>query len=114
MYNKAVYSVFMTHQVNIKTPFSFVVDAVNRMGIEEFDICWIPDFENTPNLAGVLAHGGLVKKLKVQYLGALSRMEKREVQKRYDAIFVLSGPEPQRTILENKILMQLKNTIALY
>jgi uncharacterized protein (TIGR00661 family) len=109
LYNKAVHSVFMTHQVNIKAPFSFMVNAVNRFYIKKFDICWIPDFENTPNLAGVLAHGGLVKKLKVKYLGALSRMEKREVENRYDAIFVLSGPEPQRTILENKILGQLKN-----
>jgi uncharacterized protein (TIGR00661 family) len=110
LYNAALYSVFMTHQINIKAPFSFIVNAVNGFCIKKFDICWIPDFENIPNLSGVLAHGGLVKKIKVQYLGALSRMEKRDVQKCYDAIFVLSGPEPQRTILENKILMQLKKT----
>jgi uncharacterized protein (TIGR00661 family) len=109
LYNKAAYSVFMTHQVNIKAPMSFVVNAINRFFIKKFDICWIPDFEDAPNLAGVLAHGGLVKKLKVQYLGALSRMKKEEFAKRYDGIFVLSGPEPQRTILEGKILMQLKN-----
>jgi UDP-N-acetylglucosamine transferase subunit ALG13 len=108
-FNKSVYSIFMTHQVNIQAPFSFIVNGVNRFWIKKFDICWIPDFEYTPNLAGELAHGGLVKSLKTKYLGALSRLKKYDTPKRYKAIFVLSGPEPQRTLFENKIISQLKN-----
>lgn len=108
-YNKAVYNIFMTHQINIQAPFSFLVNAINRFCIKKFDVCWIPDFENVPNLAGTLSHGGLVKSLNVQYLGVLSRMEKKDIVSRHDAIIVLSGPEPQRTILEHKILFQLKN-----
>jgi predicted glycosyltransferase len=108
-FNKSVHSIFMTHQINIQAPFSFIVNAVNCFWIKKFDVCWIPDFENTPNLAAELAHGGLVKSLKIQYLGALSRFKKYDIPKRHKVIFVLSGPEPQRTLLENKIVFQLKN-----
>ncbi len=108
-FNKSVHSIFMTHQINIEAPLQFFVNAVNRFCIKKFDVCWIPDFKNTPNLAGTLAHGGLVESLDVQYLGALSRMENYDTPKHHEAIIVLSGPEPQRTLLENKILQQLKN-----
>jgi UDP-N-acetylglucosamine transferase subunit ALG13 len=110
-FNKTVKSIFMTHQINIQAPFQFVVNAVNRFCIKKFDVCWIPDFENAPNLAGTLSHGGLVKSLNVQYLGVLSRMKKKEAPKRYDVAIVLSGPEPQRTALEVKILAQMKESI---
>ena len=108
MFNKKVESIFMTHQVNIKAPFSFVVNAINFYFIKKFDTCWIPDFENEPNLAGSLSHSGMVNKLRVQYLGILSRMKYFEIEKKYKAIVVLSGPEPQRTFLEKIILIQLK------
>lgn len=110
-YNNTVHNIFMTHQINIQAPFRFLVNAINRFCIKKFDICWIPDFENVPNLAGTLSHGSVVKSLNVRYLGVLSRMKKYEIPLRYDAIIVLSGPEPQRTLLENKILLQLKNEL---
>lgn len=107
-FNATVKSIFMTHQLNIKAPFSVIVDFVNAFFIKKFDVCWIPDFENQPNLSGTLGHGGLAKLLNIKYLGALSRMQYAEKEKKYKAIFVLSGPEPQRTIFENIILKQLK------
>lgn len=107
-YNKKVKSIFMTHQINIAAPFQFIVNTINWYFIKKFDVCWIPDFENAPNLAGQLSHFEDDNSLKIQYLGALSRMKKYAVEKQYKAIFVLSGPEPQRTILEGKIIEQLQ------
>ena len=106
-FNKNVKSIFMTHQLNIQAPLSGIVDRVNYFFINKFDICWVPDYDGEPNLAGVLSHGGVAEKIKVQYLGALSRMKKLDFPKHYKAIFVLSGPEPQRTFFEKKIIEQL-------
>ncbi len=107
-YNKKVKSIFMTHQINIAAPFQFLVNKINRYFIQKFDVCWIPDFETVPNLAGQLSHFHKANSLEIQYLGALSRMKKYAIEKKYKAIIILSGPEPQRTILEKIIIEQLQ------
>src|SRR5690606_9409624 len=40
--------------------------------------------------------------------------ENKDETKIYDAAFVLSGPEPQRSLLEDKIVAQLKNLSGNY
>lgn len=104
--------VFITHQVNIQLPFFLlnkIANYFNHLIINKFQACWIPDTEAEPNLAGLLSHNPpyfLMKK--TRYIGALSRMEKSDsiIEQRYDAIAVLSGPEPQRTELEQAIIAQ--------
>ncbi|MDZ7879907.1 MAG: glycosyltransferase [Saprospiraceae bacterium] len=114
-FNRSTVSVFMTHQVQILMPFRFLqplVNSVNHFFIRHFDKLWIPDRADRNNLAGDLAHGkfmdALSKKLPVQYLGTLSRMKYFSTEKKYHATIVLSGPEPQRAILEKKIFFQLE------
>lgn len=100
-------SIFITHQVNILVPikaFKGIVRYINKRYIKKFTECWIPDNANTPNLSGILAHE--IKGLKVKYMGILSRMKNLEQSKKYDLAVVLSGPEPQRSILEEKITKQ--------
>jgi hypothetical protein len=118
-FNRRVTSIFMTHQVQILMPIRFLqpfVNAVNHFFIRRFDALWIPDNVGDKNLAGNLAHGTFVenlsKKLTINYLGTLSRMKYFSTEIKYRAIIVLSGPEPQRTILEQKIIKQLKNIIS--
>ncbi len=121
-YSRKTHSIFMTHQVNILMPFRLfqpIVNAVNQFCIKKFDECWIPDLENTPNLAGELSHGRFAKSFKIKYLGVLSRFGSKNVGevsnladvessiKKYKAAFILSGPEPQRSIFEKKIRQQL-------
>lgn len=126
-YNRKIHSIFMTHQVNILIPVRFfqpIVNVINHFFIKKFDVCWIPDLENTPNLAGELSHGHVSKRLKIKYLGVLSRFKKINVGevsnladvesssikkyiKKYKAAFILSGPEPQRSIFEKEIRQQL-------
>ncbi len=108
-YVKGIPSVFITHQVNIKVPITFgqsIINYFNHRFIHQYDICWIPDVPNQPNLAGSLSEGAFLKNH--QYIGILSRMVYQELPKKYDIAVVLSGPEPQRTYLEQKILKQLQ------
>jgi Glycosyltransferase family 28 C-terminal domain len=117
-FNRRVHTIFMTHQVQILIPIRFLqplVNAVNHFFIRRFDALWIPDAAGENNLAGDLAHGFFVKKLsknlKINYLGTLSRMRFFINELKYTAIIVLSGPEPQRSFLEEKILNQLEKII---
>lgn len=106
-FTKKIPCVFLTHQLNIRTPFpalSRLINFFNRLFIEKFDACWVPDVSGEPNLSGQLSHGFFQKK--IQHVGVLSRMIFFETEKKYDAIAVLSGPEPQRSHLERAILEQ--------
>ncbi|MFT4664494.1 MAG: hypothetical protein ACI8YQ_001181 [Polaribacter sp.] len=106
-FSPSTYNVFMTHQLNIMAPFPFAEKIIawwNKRMLQRFDLCWVPDFEEAPGLAGQLSHPSPIKS--VQYIGPLSRMKVLDLEKKYDAIAVLSGPEPQRTRLEKLILEQ--------
>lgn len=117
--------VFITHQLNIPVTFwglKTVVNFFNHLIINRFDECWVPDVAVVPNLSGELSHP-VPRRLrqKVKFIGALTRMKAVNLSGRavasspiphssslstYDAIAVLSGPEPQRTALETAILEQ--------
>ena len=106
--------VLLTHQINLIVPV-FLLEKMagwfNRQFIRRFDECWAPDVAGSPNLSGRLSHedkmGGNFKlPPNLRYVGALSRMEFFKTEKKYDAIAVLSGPEPQRTRLEEMLLRQ--------
>ncbi|MEO8109394.1 MAG: glycosyltransferase [Ginsengibacter sp.] len=110
LYSSGIFSVYITHQLAIKTG-NYFLDKIARQihchFIKKYDQCWVPDFQDN-GLAGELSHP---KKLpaNVVYMGALSRFEKLpEVNKVYDILISISGPEPQRTIFENIIFSQLK------
>ena len=117
-FSRSTHSIFMTHQVQILIPMRFLqpfVNVVNHFFIRRFDALWIPDVASEQNLAGDLASPFFVeklsKKLTINYLGTLSRMRNFAAELKYRAIIVLSGPEPQRTVLEEKILNQLEKII---
>ena len=99
----------MTHQLNILVPNRLVqawVTWSNKRYISKFDACWVPDFEQAPTLGGKLSDGKDWGS--VSYLGLLSRMKYEKKELLYDVIAVLSGPEPQRSIFEQKIIAQAK------
>lgn len=108
--SKKVPSVFITHQLNVLTGnTSWITGKLHRNIIRKYTECWVPDFEEKPNLTGKLGH---LKNpdFHIKYIGPLSRLEKQEVAKKYELMVLLSGPEPQRTLLENR----LKNEVKLY
>jgi uncharacterized protein (TIGR00661 family) len=110
-YSKDIRSIFITHQLTIQMPSGLVwlqslVNQVNHSLIKHFDACWVPDFPDH-RLTGDLTKASIPK----IFIGPISRFSKNGSSrtKRFDLLILLSGPEPQRTILENKIIQQLKS-----
>lgn len=109
--NKAIPSVFITHQLNVLTGnTSFITSKMHQNIIKKFDACWVPDVDDAVvNLSGKLGH---LKKepFPINYIGVLSRMKKREIPKTIDILLLLSGPEPQRTLFEEKLKIAFKGS----
>lgn len=107
VFNKKVQSVFITHQLNVMTGnTTWITSKLHQRVIKKFDECWVPDFEEKPNLSGKLGH---LKKpdSMIRYIGPLSRFTKKTLPKKYDLMVILSGPEPQRTYLEDHLKQTL-------
>lgn len=98
--NKKIPSVFITHQLNVLTGnTSWITSKLHQNIIKKFSECWVPDFKFKPNLTGKLGHVNNPN-FDLKYIGPLSRLEKKDLPIKYNLMIVLSGPEPQRTILE--------------
>lgn len=108
VFSKKITSVFMTHQLNVLTGnTTWISSQMHRFIIKKYTECWVPDREEKPNLTGKLGH---LKKHddKIRYLGPLSRFRKIEMPKKYDLMVILSGPEPQRGMLESQLREDLQ------
>lgn len=110
-YHESIPSVFMTHQLRIRTPFGKIADdflqMLNYKFIDRFTECWVPDNESSMNLAGRLSHPEKKPAVPVRYIGPVSRFEKLNEKEKH-LLVLLSGPEPQRTIFENVLIKQLQ------
>lgn len=109
LYSSKATCVFMTHQLRIQTSNEWLEDFIQKINyrfINRYAECWIPDIEGEKNIAGSLSHPLKMPSVPVKYLGPLSRfrISGKEITKKYAFAFILSGPEPQRTIFEEKIL----------
>lgn len=109
VYSKKIPSVFITHQLNVLSgKTTWISSKLHQHFIKKFTECWIPDIEKDPNLTGKLGH---LKKfnLDLTYIGPLSRLEKKDLPIKYDLMVILSGPEPQRTYLEQKLKTEVRS-----
>jgi len=117
LWNKNVKSVFITHQLALKLPAwlnvaGFIIRKVLSRFILKFDVCWIPDFQDNNGLSGELSHK-YTSPANTKFIGTLSRFNRVSTTSQSnirDLIVILSGPEPQRTILEEMLINQIKNT----
>ncbi len=101
-------SVLITHQLNPRIPgrlSAWLGHHVLRRALARFDAVWVPDTPGEANLSGELSHHTDIHP-NVRYIGPLSRMRRYPREQEYDVAIVLSGPEPQRTRLEEKLLEQ--------
>ncbi|HVZ97422.1 MAG TPA: glycosyltransferase [Chitinophagaceae bacterium] len=109
MYYKKVVSVYITHQLLIKTGNRFtekLAQDLHYFFIKNFNTCWVPDYAEN-GLAGDLSHPKNTPR-NIRYIGFLSRFEKITGSKKVrEVLIIISGPEPQRTIFEEKIISQL-------
>ena len=114
-FSKKIPSILITHQLCIQTGMGHITNKligyINIRFMNRFSRCWVPDSETALNAGGILSHPQIKPSTPVQYLGCLSRFDScSNLTKTFpDILIILSGPEPQRTILENKVLEQVQS-----
>lgn len=109
VYSFDVPSIFMTHQLQVLSGnTTWISTKIHKKIITKFHQCWVPDAGGINNLSGKLGHiEAPLKNLK--YIGPLSRFSKKDVPIKYDILVLLSGPEPQRSLLETLLFNELAN-----
>jgi uncharacterized protein (TIGR00661 family) len=109
VYSKNVPSVFITHQINVLSGNTTKISSkLHQQIIKKFTQCWVPDQQNEPSLSGILGHLNHYNP-SIKYIGPLSRFEKVETQQTIDILALISGPEPQRTLLQEKLISELQH-----
>jgi predicted glycosyltransferase len=105
-------TVLMLHQLMIKSPFGeSILHQITLNYVKQFSFCWVPDFTGEINLSGDLAHQYPLPD-NAGFVGALSRFssfqKNEQIEKQYDLLVIISGPEPQRTVFEKLIVQQIE------
>lgn len=113
LYAPGVRSIFITHQLSIKTGLGDIADRFaqwfNYRRIKRFSTCWVPDQQGPGTLAGGLSNPDKLPSIPVRYIGGLSRLNAcKEVTGTINLLVILSGPEPQRTIFESLLWPSLQ------
>jgi UDP:flavonoid glycosyltransferase YjiC (YdhE family) len=119
LWNKKVTSVYITHMPLVPFPGSCkflepIGVLLHRQIIKKYTLCFIPDLPGDVNLTGRLSHN-LKLPGNVRYIGILSRFIDSEKNRTDNNInfkhntVILSGPEPQRKILKQKLITLLKD-----
>lgn len=121
LWSEKIYSVYLTHQVMIKAPSGLkwaepLLYRMHKWIIGHYDECWIPDLPGDVNLSGDLSHKYPVP-ANGSFTGLLSRFEqpvegiaKGLNENTPELLVMLSGPEPQRSILEKLVLDQWRES----
>jgi hypothetical protein len=114
LFHPTIPSVFMTHQLLVQSGVGDTTDNVLRgmhyKYIDRFSRCWVVDVDGKPNLSGKLAHP-TVKPANTEYLGLLSQLAGPPSVDGAEKhlLILLSGPEPQRTILSELLWEQVQD-----
>jgi len=112
MYSKHIPSFFISHQMRIMNPLRIQLfergsEIFNKFFFKRFKEVIIPDFKER-SLSGDLSHNlTKIDEDKLHYVGILSDFSKRDIKKDIDYFISLSGPEPQRSLLEKSIISQI-------
>ncbi|MBS1647296.1 MAG: glycosyltransferase [Bacteroidetes bacterium] len=117
LYHSSIPSIFITHQLNIQTPI--LKKASNRVHfffLKKYHRIWVPDYaEKEKRLSGILSEAD-TRLQNITFINPLSRLKKHEntnEEKKYDVLLLLSGAEPQRSLLEQKLLFMYKDASSL-
>jgi len=109
------YCVYVTHQLCIQFPAGFgwlewVVWKLHRGVMAKFDEVWVPDYPGEDNLTGDLSRKRPLPP-NCRFVGPLSRLAGTAPLASApgpDLLVLLSGPEPQRSLLEARVLAGLE------
>ncbi len=103
LYHHNITSLYLTHQVKILYPtkwISAIGNYIHQRFIHRFDHCLVPDYQGSEALCPDLSDGNIEN---ATFIGPITRINKLNIPFSYDIMVLLSGPEPQRTILEKKL-----------
>lgn len=117
LWNKQITSVYVTHMPRIPMPRFFRIFEItgiwlHRAVMKQYSFCFIPDLPGEVNLSGRLSHE-IKLPFNVRYIGILSRFNDNYDSSEFSFphkhnTVILSGPEPQRSILKNKLVSMLE------
>lgn len=120
LWNKEILTILITHQISIRLPswlswFEYPLYRLNYKQAQKFSYVWIPDEPGEKSLSGELSQKYALPG-NARFAGIFSRFmhldpgPPDDSVMKYDLLVILSGPEPQRTVLEEKVCSQLKKS----
>lgn len=116
VYADRIPSLFITHQLRyhiapIAWPIELAAVQLNTLLLRRFDRIVVPDNPPGPAaLAGKLSRADTAfAKTHAYHAGIMTSMNRLAVPEDLDYLFVISGPEPQRTGLEKMLLPHANN-----
>ena len=106
---EAIPSVLISHQLSLTdSPALQIVNKQLAKWINRFSEVWVPDCPDI-KISGRMSQNKAVS-IPIRFIGILSRFRESEIlDKKYEIGILLGGPEPQRTVLEEKLVSSLKN-----
>lgn len=114
IFHRNIPSFLITHQLRIIAPgrIKLIENSFERYNahfLKYFRAMMVPDYEHD-GVAGDLAHNlKVLPSDRVAYFGIMSDFKRMDVAEDFDFLFSVSGPEPQRTVLENLICKQIND-----
>lgn len=114
MYSKKIPSFFISHQIRIMNPlrirmFETGSELFNLFFFKRFSGVIVPDYRED-SFSGDLSHNlRKIDENMLHYVGVLSDFSKKTVKKDVDYLISISGPEPQRSMLEEKLSSQIQD-----
>lgn len=115
-YHPGIPSALITHQLQVFTGQKLLDVYIRRQirsWYRKFDEVWIPDQEPPHHITGDLA-GMDTHPVPKFFLGVISELSSTPHKGKYDAIAVISGPEPQRGNFEQILIRQLSSLPGRY
>jgi uncharacterized protein (TIGR00661 family) len=108
LYTKQIPSIFITHQIHIRSGLGKFIDGlieqINHGFIRKFSACWIPDNADRGSLAGALSNPSSIRGVETLMLGPITRFKPCNNKTEGFVLVILTGPEPQRSILEERLM----------
>lgn len=115
VYSPHVPSLFITHQLHFHLPpalwpLELFASGLNRFHHSKFDRIIVPDNPPGPlSLAGKLSRPDSdITRSRVCFAGILTSIPRQEISRDLDYLVLISGPEPQRTRLEEILLPMVR------
>ncbi len=105
-------NIMLIHQINIPLPplLAWPANRLTRYFLSRFDEIWIPDFPGH-RLSGELS---AIEDSKKRFIGPISHFKMKtpavKGDSQWDFLVILSGPEPQRSLFEARIIRQLQKS----